>query len=72
MVSKHIRIADLYALAIKGGGSGGSDVPDLADRLHALEVACYDICSDVLADDPSAVAVGLRTIKEKYRDLVYV
>jgi len=61
--SKYVRISDLYQKLL---ASKSADVVDLADRLHALEVAARYTTSDVLEDDTEPEAIRLLGIKEKY------
>ena len=59
---KYVRISDLYHLLSQ---ADAENVPDLADRLHALEVAVRYETSDVLESaDPEAVR--LLAIKDQY------
>ena len=61
--SKYVRISDLYQKLLS---AKNDSVVDLADRLHALEVAARYTTSDVLEDEDEPEAIRLLGIKDKY------
>lgn len=61
--SKYVRISDLYQKLLS---AKNDDIADLADRLHALEVAARYTTSDVLENEDEPEAIRLLNIKDKY------
>ena len=63
---KYIRISDLYAALLNNTSGQDTGVPELSDRLHALEVALDNVCSSTLEDNTDAEAVRLYNVKNTY------
>ena len=66
--TKYVRIADLYAALLK---DETTIVPDLADRLHALEIACANVETNEINGDLTTTTEGYRLwkVKETYKNV---
>lgn len=64
--TKYVRISDLYNALANKSESQVEDVPELADRLHALEVALDNACSSTLEGNADSEAVRLFAVKNKW------